>query len=75
MKRIARKHHKNPSHILIRFLLEKNIVPLPKSVHPDRIIDNIDVFDFSLDARDMKKLEALEIGENGKVIGFEIVPK
>jgi diketogulonate reductase-like aldo/keto reductase len=57
---IAAKHHKTPGQIMIRWCLEAGTVPLPKSVTPERIKSNIDVFDFSLDADDMSKLASLD---------------
>jgi diketogulonate reductase-like aldo/keto reductase len=57
---IAQKHGKSPAQIMIRWCIEIGTVPLPKSVRPDRIKSNFDVFDFSLDADDMVKLKALD---------------
>lgn len=75
VKKIAKKHNKNPSHILVRFLIERRIVPIPKSVTPLRIIDNFKVFDFALDVIDMKELEALEIGETARIVDFQLIPQ
>lgn len=57
---IAAKHSKTPAQIMVRWCLEKGLVPLPKSVHPDRVKANIDVFDFALDANDMALLATLD---------------
>lgn len=57
---IAKKHGKTPAQIMIRWCIEIGTVPLPKSVHADRIKQNIDVFDFKLDNEDMKKIKGLE---------------
>jgi diketogulonate reductase-like aldo/keto reductase len=59
---IAKKYGKTPSHILIRYVLQKDIVVLPKSVNPDRIKANADVYGFELDAEDMKTLDGFETG-------------
>lgn len=59
---IASKHGKTPSHILIRYALQKDVVVLPKSVNPQRIKANADVYDFELDAEDMKTLDSFETG-------------
>ena len=57
---IAKKHHKTYAQVMLRWCIEKGLVVLPKSVTPKRIKQNIDVFDFSLDESDMKKLARLD---------------
>lgn len=57
---IAKKHHKTPAQIMIRWCLEVGTIPLPKSETADRIRQNLDVFGFKLDADDLKQLAALE---------------
>ena len=56
---IAEKYGKSPAQILIRWSLDHNFLPLPKSVHPDYIKANADVFDFDIEPEDMKKLDGL----------------
>lgn len=56
---IAAKHVKTPAQILIRWNLQHNLVPLPKSKTPKRILENSLVFDFNLDNDDMKILDSL----------------
>ena len=56
---IAEKYGKSPAKILIRWSLDHNFLPLPKSVHPDYIKANADVFDFDIEPEDMKKLDGL----------------
>lgn len=53
---MAKKHGKTYAQIMLRWLLEQGLVILPKSVTPSRIQENIDVFDFKLDADDMATL-------------------
>ena len=57
---IAKKHDKTPAQVMIRWCIEAGTVPIPKSSHHDRIIENIGVFDFELDADDMKQIAGLE---------------
>lgn len=59
---IAEKYGKSPAQILIRWSLNHNFLPLPKSVHPDYIKANADVFDFDIEPEDMKKLDGLHGG-------------
>lgn len=59
---IAKKHNKTASQIGIRWAVETGIVTIPKSTHEERMKDNINVFDFKLDADDMKKIASLNTG-------------
>lgn len=59
---IANKHQKSSAQIMIRWCIEQDWVVLPKTVHAERLRDNIDVFDFSLDDKDRKKLKGLNKG-------------
>lgn len=56
---LARKHGKTPAQVVLRWHLQLGLVVIPKSTHADRIRENFDVFDFALDADDMKALSAL----------------
>jgi len=58
---LSRKHNKTPAQILLRWLIERNIIVIPKSVNPERIKENIAIFDFSLLVDDIKKINALNI--------------
>ena len=44
---------------MLRWIIEKGAVPIPKSSHPQRIQENIEVFDFELSKDDMKILDSL----------------
>jgi 2,5-diketo-D-gluconate reductase A len=57
------KHGVTPAQIVIRWQIELGNVVIPKSVSPDRIRQNLDVFSFSLDADDHAVIAALETGE------------
>lgn len=58
---IAKKYEgKSPAQVLIRYCLQKGWVPLPKSVHKDRIIENTKLYDFELSAEDMTTLDGLD---------------
>ncbi|KAI2638317.1 aldo-keto reductase-like protein [Xylaria nigripes] len=57
---LAEKYHKTEAQILLRWGLQKGLVPLPKSVTPSRIKENIDLYDFELSKEDMDKLETDE---------------
>lgn len=57
---IADRLGKSNAQVLLRWGLQQGIAVLPKSVTPERIEQNLDVFDFSLDVRAMAELDALE---------------
>lgn len=57
---IAEKHGKTYTQIMLRWLVEKDLVVLPKSVTPSRIKENFEVFDFKLDDDDLSKISQLD---------------
>jgi len=57
---IARKYGKTPAQVIIRWHLQEGLVAIPKSTHPERIRDNIDVFGFELDEEDMGRIQGLD---------------
>jgi diketogulonate reductase-like aldo/keto reductase len=60
---IGRRHGKTPAQVAIRWILQHGVTAVPKSVHRERIAENADVFDFSLDGAEMALLDALDRGE------------
>ncbi|MFF8960657.1 aldo/keto reductase [Streptomyces sp. NPDC014894] len=60
---IARKHGRTPAQAVLRWHLQLGHVVIPKSVTPSRIRENLDVFDFELDADDLAALAALDEGK------------
>jgi diketogulonate reductase-like aldo/keto reductase len=62
LKRVAEKHRKTPAQVLVRWSLEHRLVVIPKSVQPERIRENADVFGFALDAEDLAALDGLDAG-------------
>ncbi|KAI1141081.1 Aldo/keto reductase [Hypoxylon sp. FL0543] len=65
---IAWKHGVTQNQVLVRYCLQKNWVPLPKSDNPDRIRANADVYGFELTANDMDKLDGLNQGMRGALV-------
>ena len=61
---IAEEHHKSVAQVVLRWLIQRGVVVIPKSVHKDRIIENFNVFDFELNAQDMESIAVLETGKS-----------
>ena len=59
---VAAKHSKSPAQVMVRWSIQLGNIVLPKSVTPERIEQNIDVFDFVLDDADMAAIATLESG-------------
>jgi diketogulonate reductase-like aldo/keto reductase len=62
---IARAHGKSPAQVMLRWGLQHGRSVIPKSTKPERIAENIDVFDFELSADGMTALDGLETGKRG----------
>ncbi len=60
---IAEAHQKSPGQVVIRWHLQIGNVVIPKSVTPERIVENFDVFDFNLTDAEMASINALDAGE------------
>ncbi len=56
---IAQKHNKSAAQIALRWNLQRDVIVIPKSVHQNRIIENIDIFDFNLTKDEMKEINNL----------------
>ncbi|TDM07508.1 aldo/keto reductase [Macrococcus lamae] len=56
---IAEKHGKSPAQVIIRWNIENDVVVIPKSVTPNRIEENLNVFDFQLSQEDLYEIEQL----------------
>lgn len=59
---IARRHGKTVGQVVLRWVFQRNIVALAKTVRRERMRENLDVFDFTLTAEDMAAIAALETG-------------
>jgi len=66
VQEISKDIDKTPAQIFIRWCLQKEFTPLPKSVKPSRILENMEVFDFNLTHKQMSALDSItEIGRLG----------
>ena len=60
MEKLAKKYGKTTAQISLRWILQQGVLPLPKSVHPDRMVENTKLFDFELSDEDMKTIRSEE---------------
>lgn len=65
---MAKKYNKTVSQVLIRWSLQRGWVPLPKSDTPERIIQNMEIYDFDISTEDMKTLNELDEGPAGSIV-------
>ncbi|KAJ5099503.1 aldo-keto reductase [Penicillium argentinense] len=65
---VAKKYNKSTQQVLIRYALQKEWVPLPKTDDAERIASNADVFDFDISTEDMDILDTLDQGSAGAIV-------
>ena len=64
LEKIARAHGKTVGNVVLRWLNQRNIVVIPKSVRKDRMAENLDIFDFTLTDMEMKAISGLDTGRS-----------
>lgn len=64
LTKIGKKYNKSVAQVIVRWLVEQGIVVLAKSIHPKRMMENLDVFDFSLTEEDKEAIATLDEGES-----------
>ena len=64
LKEIGAQYGKSVAQVSLRFLLQSDVVVIPKSTHENRMKENFDVFDFALTEEDMKKIQTLDTGKS-----------
>ena len=65
---ISKKHKKSVSQICLRWIIQHEVVVIPKSTNPERMSENMDVFNFELSAAEMEQINALpEMGFSGEL--------
>lgn len=59
IKKIAQKYQKTPAQVVLRWIYQKNVIPIPKSRSVNRIIENSKIFDFELSLEDIVHIDSL----------------
>ncbi|MFZ0530513.1 MAG: aldo/keto reductase [Propionicimonas sp.] len=59
---IARVHGKSVAQVALRWLVQRGVVVIPKSVRPERMAENLNIFDFTLSAAEMSRIATLDTG-------------
>ena len=60
LKTIGEKYGKSVAQVALRYLIQRDVIVIPKSTHKERMIENMDVFDFSLSEEDMQAMTTLD---------------
>ncbi|GAB1154854.1 aldo/keto reductase [Paenibacillus illinoisensis] len=64
LQEIGDQYNKSTAQVALRFLIQRGVVVIPKTVNKDRMVQNFNVFDFQLTAQDMEKIAALDTKES-----------
>ena len=59
---LAAKYRKTPAQVVLRWHIDHGLCAIPKSVRPERIAENIDIFDFALTDDDVAAIDAIDTG-------------
>jgi 2,5-diketo-D-gluconate reductase A len=62
LARLGEKHGKTPGQLVLRWHIQNGLVTIPKTASPERMAENLDVFDFALDPQDLAELAILDEG-------------
>lgn len=64
LQKIAQRHGKTTAQVILRWHFQRGVVTIPKTVHKERMKENMDIWDFELTQKDMKEIEAMDIGHS-----------
>jgi diketogulonate reductase-like aldo/keto reductase len=60
LKEIAANHNKSVAQVAIKFQAQRGVVVIPKTAHKERMIENLNIFDFELSQEEMAKITELD---------------
>ena len=64
LKTIANKHGRTVGQVVLRWLNQRNVVVIPKTVHKERMMENFSIFDFTLTNQEMEVIAGLDTGKS-----------
>ena len=64
LSKVAKKHQKTTAQVILRWHLQRGIVTIPKTVHPERMKENISIWDFELSDQEMEAIATMDIGHS-----------
>lgn len=68
LKEIAAKHNKSVGQVILKWNVQRGVVVIPKSTHKERIIENVNIWDFALSEDEMKQISSLDQGYVGTAV-------
>lgn len=71
LSKIGEKYGKSPAQVALRWNIDRGVIVIPKSVHVERMKQNIDLFDFRLSEEDMKEIAKLDLGHTEIIDHFD----
>ena len=71
---IASKYNKTPAQIVLRWHIQRNVIVIPKSIHRERVLSNVNIFDFELTSQEMEIINGMNqnirVGPNPDKFNF-----
>jgi diketogulonate reductase-like aldo/keto reductase len=74
LNHLASLYGKTPAQICLRWLVQQNVIAIPRTTRVERLSENIDVFDFELSEADMATIFALA-NPKGRIVDYGFAPK
>jgi len=71
IKKLSQKYNKSEAQIILRWHLQNNVIAIPKTSKPNRIKENIDIFDFEIEKEDIDEIDSINKNERMKPQKYE----